>query len=370
MGEDEVSISRQLRRRLEREGVTILADEVLRALAKAIPSYLTTYKAEFQRIIQQYPEHIEAFPPFTRGEKRYEIHICLNGVVLLQFPDKFQITTSFQPYSVGAAAGRITHGMIAFSGEGEIELADLVLMAQDNSGETRSVVEWDYARISTKADASKWVPELAQSKASADALGYLTAHLLHLPKNNGQPPAVARDAAIDKLSSIILDFETLLDGEPREEMIQQFLRQHTFLLCPTASRVAPKVKLGSEYVTDFVIEQHEPSHILVEIERADLLLFTKAGNPTKELVHAQRQVEDWRQWIHENLRYARDTMPNINDPPCWVILGRRRAMDEDQRRALDRHNRELKNIRVLTYDDLLDAAKTQLINLRQLAQSA
>ncbi|MDF2627832.1 MAG: hypothetical protein K0R39_1663 [Symbiobacteriaceae bacterium] len=179
-------------------------------------------------------------------------------------------------------------------------------------------------------------------------------------------PATPQVHLSDKILELIAAFERLLDSCPREELIQEFLTKHTVLLAPTANRVLTKIPLGSEYVTDFVIEDPGERYTLVEIERPDLSVFTRAGNPSSSLTHAQRQVEDWRQWVHDNVGYARNTLPNINEPRALVVIGRRGTIGESGRKLLARKNAEHPNIQIITYDDLMDLARAHAINLRRI----
>lgn len=64
-----------------------------------------------------------------------------------------------------------------------------------------------------------------------------------------------------------------------------------------ASRaVIPQQRLGSEYVTGFLIGQEGTacvSSIAVELESPKARLFTKKGDQTKELTHTVRQTTHW-----------------------------------------------------------------------------
>ena len=72
-------------------------------------------------------------------------------------------------------------------------------------------------------------------------------------------------------------------------------------------------------MTDFVLERDEQEYVLIEIERPDFPLFTRHGDPTAKLTHAQRQVEDWLDWISDNKDYAqRHILPGISEPEGWV----------------------------------------------------
>lgn len=183
------------------------------------------------------------------------------------------------------------------------------------------------------------------------------------------PPASVRGGGqihsrITRLRRILGRFEELLDSSPSEEVLQRFLASNTVLLEPSAQRILPKVRLGSEFVTDFVMELGKEEYVLVELEPAHFRLFTAGGNPSAKLVHAQRQVEDWREWILENVSYIRQQLPGLHDPGGLVVIGRRRDLSSANARSLRRKNTELHRIRIETYDDLVDRVRRYITNLQ------
>jgi hypothetical protein len=100
---------------------------------------------------------------------------------------------------------------------------------------------------------------------------------------------------------------------------------------------------------------------LVEIEASCHNLFTKGGNPTKELVHAEQQILDWLAWVEKHSAYAREHLPTIQEPIGFVVIGRRLTLSERDQNRLARRNIAFRGtFQILTYDDLLDRAKNLL----------
>lgn len=61
---------------------------------------------------------------------------------------------------------------------------------------------------------------------------------------------------------------------------------------------------------DFVVELPPGErYLLVEIERPIHKLFTEKDRVTKEVTHAQQQIEDWMNRIREHPHEARETLP-------------------------------------------------------------
>lgn len=218
---------------------------------------------------------------------------------------------------------------------------------------------WDRIEASSTFGASRWGDAYARTIAGNHILSFMAAHLMAM--RDAQPPDVLK-----RLARLVEEFEDLLRQMPREEELQSFLREHPVLLAPTALRVLPKHKLGSEHITDFVVHEAGDDHVLVEIERADHKLYTRQGNPSRQLTHALQQVEDWRRWVLNNVAYARNDLPGITDPHCWVVMGRDADLEEDQRSKLEHKNRELTHITIMTYDDLLKRAQRHLDNLERM----
>ncbi len=219
-------------------------------------------------------------------------------------------------------------------------------------------------------DTSRWDDtEQARATAQSDILSAVAARALHLRETPGST-TVGKVEVADNLDSLVEDFRELLDSNPKEEVVQGYLTENPaiLLVASAGTNVYPKVPLGTEHVTDFVLKQTEHEYIVVEIERPEHPLFTKKGDPSAPLTHAERQVRDWRQWILGNNAYIEKKYPGINDPDGWVIIGRRRGMSEAEEAALARHNKASSRTTVLTYDHLLDAVERQIENFRSLSR--
>jgi hypothetical protein len=135
--------------------------------------------------------------------------------------------------------------------------------------------------------------------------------------------------------------------------------------------VIPKQKLGSQYVTDFVIGERSSigfEWYAVELEGPRAKMYTKAGDPTGKLTHAIRQIQDWRAWLQRNQNYAaRNRSENglgltdiVSDVPGLILMGRRNeipANTEERRRQM---GRDL-NMKIHSYDWLLESERA-LIN--------
>jgi hypothetical protein len=169
--------------------------------------------------------------------------------------------------------------------------------------------------------------------------------------------------------------EIAIESAEREEDIQKIITEIPLLLVQHLHGgggrwVLPKKRLGVEYVTDFIIgERHSFGFdwVAVELESPKVKMFTTKGDPTKELTHAIRQIQDWRTWIKNNRDYAireinkqglglTDIDSNI---PGLILIGRRKDVDK----STDELRRQMvqdSKIVIHTYDYLIDSAKSRV----------
>lgn len=91
----------------------------------------------------------------------------------------------------------------------------------------------------------------------------------------------------------------------------------------------PKPKLGNQLEPDYLIAGLDSAGFWwygVELENPNCRMFTKAGEESNELKHALRQIDDWRDWLRNNISYAQNTLGFMHidaELPCYVIIGKR-----------------------------------------------
>jgi len=150
------------------------------------------------------------------------------------------------------------------------------------------------------------------------------------------------------VAQIRLDLQRVLDSGCREEELHKFVAQNVYLLFeqyPSLYILAvSKPKLGHELVCDFCLhaEGNFDYWSLIELERADDRLFTKAGDPTQRLSHALRQVHEWQSWIDNHTEYFRQTyVSRFHWRPMVtfsIVIGRRADLGDRDIRMLQELN--------------------------------
>lgn len=168
-------------------------------------------------------------------------------------------------------------------------------------------------------------------------------------------------------AATIVDFKDTMLEAVTEAPLQAFLEKVPLVwrcLLPKC-RLAwaiPKPQLGAEYVPDFLLAYQNSTGmqwILVELEKPNKRPLTKAGTPTSSLTQARSQVADWRNWLTDNVSYARGTLGLSGirgDCPAWIVLGRRDMIDL---KHIVRYSQlSTPADTVMTYDRILEAMIT------------
>ncbi|WP_435233125.1 Shedu anti-phage system protein SduA domain-containing protein [Micromonospora aurantiaca (nom. illeg.)] len=163
-------------------------------------------------------------------------------------------------------------------------------------------------------------------------------------------------SAIRKVDKAISELTTLLERTDRNEHdLQRCLTENPILFGPSYRRLIPKHRLGSEYEVDYALELIDGSIDVMEIEASTHTLYTKGGNPTAAVIHAEQQVLDWLSWLEENSAYARANLSGVRMPAGFVVIGRRSTLSaRDSQRLAWRNRTYGSRVQILTFDDLID----------------
>lgn len=170
----------------------------------------------------------------------------------------------------------------------------------------------------------------------------------------------------------VRDYERLLRVATKEAQLQQFFFLHRHFLAEHLGGghgrwVVPTKRLGSQYVTDFIIGCAHSFGFdwhAVELEAPRSKLFTRSGDPSATLNHAIRQIVDWRAWLQDNLDYARRPesehglgLTGIRpDLPGLILMGRRDGLTDAQNRLRAELSHQT-NIEIHTFEYILDTVR-------------
>jgi hypothetical protein len=227
----------------------------------------------------------------------------------------------------------------------------------------RIPVGWECIEVFPFRDVGTWQPTFAPVWAENDVLANVVAATTREEQLRSLDPL---SDARKTWSRVLSEFSQLLSSESiQEETLQQFLARYPSLLCPTMTRVWPKLRLGS-HVTDFVFQDARGDYLLVELERPSLALFVKDGHPSAEFTHARGQVQDWWRYIEDNLSTIQRelSLAGISTHPhALLVIGRAKDLSSEHRRKLTTLQNEAPSLRVMTYDDIHASATAVIENL-------
>lgn len=163
----------------------------------------------------------------------------------------------------------------------------------------------------------------------------------------------------------------LAEPATQEKQLHNFLINHPASLDPYGSCMMSEVRLGNEYRVDLVLQYKldEKRILLVELEKANLPIFTKTGRLRAHVTHAIQQVEDWLQWWREHPNDIPKALDSSIPPQGLVVIGRNIDLDDKgKRRLVHLNNNRL--VKVITYDDLLNRIEALIQSLESLDKDA
>lgn len=347
-------------------------------LEQDLRRYYEAYYAELGARTSRYPMMNEIFPDRMLRPRRVVAVLAADGVEVTHWPAHEQ-SFEFWP-STDRMVRDITSreryvqapsGMWAdlFDYEAGADFGAFEFWGF-TATENGVVVESEWTRLDVASlDNLDSFRDEAQARENAERDVQISTDAYLMGLDPAPPDQAQQERVIAELELAIEQFEQVLENYADDEKaIQLFLeaRRNPILLDPSAAAITPKVKLGSEYELDFVIQVTEGQYTIVELKQPAFPVLTREGKLRAELTAAQQQVKGYFDWISRHGEYARTILPGINEPEGWVILGRRSSIPDEHGRVLARENAESRRITTMTYDDLLDRAKRHLANLRRL----
>jgi hypothetical protein len=223
-------------------------------------------------------------------------------------------------------------------------------------------VGWECIEVFPNVQIKNWKPEYARVWAENDILASALMHSLNEAQYQTLDP---RAESRRHFARLLAEFKALLDTSPAEEVLQQFLKSHPGLLCPAHTRMWPKLSIGA-HTTDFVFREANDDYLLVEIERSTHKLFNRDGHTASALNHAIGQISDWKRYIEDNLSTVQRELglDGVSaNPRGLIIIGRANTVSDQNRRKLVQMQNEHPKLKILTYDDVYDNAKSVVENL-------
>ena len=172
-----------------------------------------------------------------------------------------------------------------------------------------------------------------------------------------------RDIKLPDYKNDIKEFRAKLSKANKEEELQRFLSEKTWLLGLEYETSQPQ-KIGIKKRYDFYVEKYDGYADIIEIKKCNENLFNKNGKMSKPLTDALQQLIEY---IDEAIiegdskRISKKLQINFLKPKGILIIGRKK--DKANKEKLEHIKYYFHNIDILTYDDLLERGETIINNL-------
>ena len=156
-------------------------------------------------------------------------------------------------------------------------------------------------------------------------------------------PAV-RALTAPQLRQHVAEFQALLNEPCDEHTLHAFLAGRSYFFNDLIRLYNPfpvysKVKLGHQHEMDFVCVEVGSLGVewrFVEIESPAKCCFTKSDELSADFFRAVEQVRTWSGWFRENISYAGEMFPYLDQPSFFLFMGKRSDLNERRRNALKR----------------------------------
>lgn len=175
---------------------------------------------------------------------------------------------------------------------------------------------------------------------------------------------------LDAYHTKIKAYRNLIDKGAAEPDFQKFFEENSVFLHPRTKETFPKKSFAGENYPDFVLVLGDGSCILVEIEAPKMKLYTKKGDPTAELTHAEEQIRRYLKFAKEEKGFLRKrglrelTVENVTG---LVVIGS--ALSQEEKSKLDVHNSMVRgNYEVKTFDRILGENELTLANMQKMTE--
>lgn len=249
-----------------------------------------------------------------------------------------------------------------------------------------------YGELLRHVDSGAWDPRSAWARAHVDMRVHFTHAVVAVGREPGgtidiQRPEVPVGPFSDRLSALeraTSELEALLRQQNAPESSFHELLVNFPVLLDVYGDVESKPRwryprgdspTGKSYVEpDFVISQQNETYKLIEIERADHQFATRGpGHPTAAVTHAAFQIGEWKDYINHHYDLLKTKYPNIAGNISTVIVISRSQQRQfgaaGSNRYLSVVRQQLGVDEVLTWDDLLERARTMVRQLMALYDS-
>lgn len=162
------------------------------------------------------------------------------------------------------------------------------------------------------------------------------------------------------------EFEMLIESSNvREESIQGFLKENSWIFGTEYIKVMPKMPLSHNFVVDFLLRRFDGSWEVVELELPTDIIFTTKMNIRAKVTGAIGQVQNAQEFMVKNYAFLKTTENiGVYKPRGFVVIGDR--LSNEERDRLEVINKSYIDVTIVTYRDLLQKASKQIEMIEKL----
>lgn len=154
------------------------------------------------------------------------------------------------------------------------------------------------------------------------------------------------------------DFKTLLETNQREGVLHNFLKENFWIFGPQYVSVKNEPQIGFKSRGDFLLERIDNYYDIVELKTNKPKIFSR----NKLSAEAKNAISQMIQYLHKcDILYPinlSELRLNILKPFGIIIMG---LSDKETIENLRIHNAYFNNMKIMTYDQLINDAQ-QMIN--------
>lgn len=159
----------------------------------------------------------------------------------------------------------------------------------------------------------------------------------------------------------------LIKTSQEEPKFQEFFENNPDFLNRQMTEVIPQKSFGGEQIPDLILVLQNENYIIVELEKPAFKLFTRKGDPTKELSHAQQQIRGYLAWAKEDKDFLRRRgLENLSaeNTTGLVLIGA--TLSRDEKKKLESLNDTIRSSYVVkTFREVLEENEVCLQNLKK-----
>jgi hypothetical protein len=347
---------------------------------KEIHDYFETFFSKIRGFVEDEAEYRNYVPDMFKFPYLVLSFQCSDGYVVAAYPsgiaDNYihlnqnrsvhEVLQSL-PNLILGTKNHFVIGAPQWSGSGRWEvIADRV---ETNRGPL-STTGWKFLHVATKD--YHWTIKGALEAANKFISIFKARSLLYDAKEGWgfiqhYDRIAMRQEITDRLHDILHQYKSVVNEKNyKERVIHKFLKDHPILLFPTKKRLLYEYRLVAQkrlkHKIDFIIELTTGRYILVELENPKHRIFTKAGDYSAIVNHAEKQVEDWIHFLRINRESVEEDLPGIIAPEGVVIIGRSNYFTSEQLEKIRIRN-EKHSVKLFTYDDLAEEAENHIAHI-------